>query len=106
MCYVVGIEDAIVQLTVQMSRSQQQLEEKKRQHSILQFEMQDLTLQDQSHHYPAPPSYPGNGQNDILPDFSSMSLEDADWFHEGIPRYAKLLIINVVGEPPAWRFGH
>lgn len=85
-----------MQLTVQMSKAQQQLEEKRRLHSNLQFQIQGLALQEQSHalsyspqpppsYYQqlAPPTYPGSN---VLPDFSSLSLEDAEWFHEGIPR--------------------
>lgn len=86
----VGIEDAMMQLTMQMSRTQQQLDERKRQHATLQFQIQDLTLQEQqptAAAYTNPPPYlgPSNGSAP-LPDFSTLSLEEADWFHEGIPR--------------------
>jgi hypothetical protein len=79
-----------------MSSLQSKLDEKKRQHQSLQFQMQDLAVQDHNHlnHLAAPaasalmppPPYPGNGGGNPLPDFRNLSLEDADWFHEGIPR--------------------
>lgn len=88
---------------MQMSQLQRKLEENQRQHSALQFQIQDASLQEQSHQLypslqdpfstaaytdPPPPPYPGTERNGVpLPDFSSLSLEDANWFHEGIPRY-------------------
>ena len=85
----------MVQLTMQISNLQAKLEDKKRQHHTLQFQMQDLAVQDHNHlaapgasALMPPPSYPGTAHNggDPLPDFRALSLEDADWFHEGIPR--------------------
>lgn len=103
----------MVQLTMEMSNSQAKLDEKKRQHHALQFQMQDLALQDQSHLQPVapppwpgttptgaaalmpPPPYPGTEHsNDPLPDLRNLSLDDADWFHEGIPRYAYPILLN------------
>ncbi len=85
----------MVQLTMQMSHTQQQLDEKRRQHADVQFQIQNLTLQEQqpmaaatATAYTNPPPYPGTSNGSVpLPDFSTLSLEEADWFHEGIPRY-------------------
>ena len=94
-CVCLGIEDAVLELTMQTSSLQARLEEKGRQHQALQFQLQEMALQDQqpmasgggmSTALLAPPLYPGLPANDPLPDFSNLSLEDADWFHEGIPR--------------------
>ena len=88
-----------MQLTVQTSRLQAQLDEKQRQLSSVQFQIQDRTLQEQA--FLQPPSIPGysaspvvsprTSRSDLLPDFQSLSLEDADWFHEGIPRYVNAM---------------
>ncbi len=84
----------MIQLTAQTSQLQARLEEKQRQRVTLQYQVQDLALQDHTHLQPAasallpPPPYPGaEHADDPLPDFRNLSLEDADWFHEGIPRY-------------------
>ena len=103
-----GIEDAVVQLTSQLSHVQQQLDDKNRRHHTVLSQLQSQALHNHSNPQPstqaalpsfpdqsflqpeAPPSYPGGvgGYNsNPLPDFSNMSLEDAEWFHEGIPRY-------------------
>ena len=88
-----GFEDAITQLTKQTSLLQQQLEEKRRQLSMTQFQIQDQTLQDPNFLYPAgvvsystSPVVSPRRISDTLPDFSNLSLEDAEWFQEGIPR--------------------
>ncbi len=78
---------------------QQELDERNRSLSALRFQIQELSLHDHNHlqptshaaGYPGPPAPASpdtrSGRHgDPLPDFSSISLEDADWFHEGIPR--------------------
>ena len=59
-------EDAILELTVQLSTYQQQLDEKKRRLYALQQTAAQVR--------PPPP------------DIDSVSLEDAEWFQAGLPR--------------------
>lgn len=88
-----GIEDAIIQLTSQMSRLQQQVDEKRQRLSSIQFQLQGQAL-DQTHLQPGAIAYNSSPTtsprasrgDDPLPDFGNLSLEGADWFQEGIPR--------------------
>ena len=87
---VASIEEAVMQLTVQMSTHQQQLDEKQRQLLVLQQQLQNVSMATGSTQLPPPYSAlaPVSPQFNVnpLPDFASISLEDAEWFQEGIPR--------------------
>lgn len=79
-----GNEDLAVELTVQLSSYQQQLEDKSRRLAAVQQRLQpslNLPL----------PSDTAQGSNrssaDSLPDIDSLSLEDAEWFQAGLPRF-------------------
>lgn len=88
--------DAIVQLTEQLSMQQLKLDEKRQRLSVVHERLQQqLAVSSpsggvQSPAYPGTPSgFSGNrlsGSDDILPDFESLSLEDAEWFQAGLPR--------------------
>ena len=94
-----GVEDAVLQLTVQMSTVQQQIEDKSRRLAVVQQEIH-ATGGPQAVGGPqamggqvspgfvrsgsmSPPSYEGLYPN---LDVASISLEDAEWFQEGLPR--------------------
>lgn len=75
-----GVEDAVLQLAVQLSTLQQQLELKSRRLMIVRQELQILPAES------PPPSYEGLYPTMLTEDVSSISLEDAEWFQEGLPR--------------------
>lgn len=84
---VASIEEAVVQLTVQMSTHQQQIDEKQQQLLVLQQQLQPVSMATGSTQLPPPYSAVSPQFDDNpLPDFASISLEDAEWFQEGIPR--------------------
>ncbi len=70
-------EDFAVELTVQLSAYQQQLEEKSKRLARLQ-----------STQAPPPTSHSrrSGGDRNSLSDIDSLSLEDAEWFQAGLPR--------------------
>ncbi len=79
---VSGVEDAVLQLTVQLSTIHQQVELKARRLAVVQQEIQATELA-------LPPSYEGLYPTLLAsppPDVTTISLEDADWFQEGLPR--------------------
>lgn len=82
--------DAILQLTGQLSIQQLKLDEKRQRLSVVHERLQSMAVSDR-HQGHQPPAYPGTGfsgrgNDDPLPDFDSLSLEDAEWFQAGIPR--------------------
>ena len=86
-----GFQDAVLQLTGQLSIKQLKLDEKKQRLSLVMQRLQELAGCDSRH--VQPPAYPetlagfsGMGADDPLPDFESLSLEDAEWFQAGLPR--------------------
>ena len=72
-----GDEEAILELTVQLSVQQQALDEKGRRLFTLQEEMMESRVNGGSS-----PRVSGSS----LPDIDSISLEDAEWFQAGLPR--------------------
>ena len=97
-----AIEDAVAQLTTQLSSNQNKLDEKRRRlHEIQQLidaSLASSSTGGSSHLQPpvgvmpyagTPVGFSGSGarrNNDFLPDFAALSLEDVDWFQEGLPR--------------------
>ncbi len=78
---VSGVEDAVLQLTVQLSTIHQQVELKTRRLAVVQQEIRATQATSSL------PSY--EGLYPTIPptvDFAGISLEDADWFQEGLPR--------------------
>ena len=84
--------DAIVQLTEQLSILQLKLDEKRQRLSLVHERLQQFIMSNpggglQPSAYPGTPSgFSGNRLSDPLPDFESLSLEDAEWFQAGLPR--------------------
>ena len=87
--------EAVIQLTEQLSLQQLKLDEKRQRLSLVHERLQELAASDPGS--VRPPAYPGTpsgfsgGRNsttsdDLLPDFDSLSLEDAEWFQAGLPR--------------------
>ncbi len=80
---VTGVEDAVFQLTVQLSTIHQQVELKSRRLAVVRQEIQAMEQA-------PPPSYqglyPALTSSPPTPDFNGISLEDAEWFQEGLPR--------------------
>ncbi len=78
-----GHEDFAVELTVQLSSYQQELEDKSRKLATVQHKSQSSLS-------PPPPSYTGTGSSaSRMPDIDSLSLEDAQWFQAGLPRFVE-----------------
>ena len=87
--------DAVVQLTEQLSMQQLKLDEKRQRLSLVHERLQQLAVSNPSGGL-QPPAYPGtpsgfsgnrlSASDDLLPDFESLSLEDAEWFQAGLPR--------------------
>ena len=86
--------DAVIQLTEQLSIQQLKLDEKRQRLSLVHERLQQFVMSSpggglQPPGYPGTPSgFSGSGNrvSDPLPDFESLSLEDADWFQAGLPR--------------------
>lgn len=77
---VSGVEDAVVQLTVQLSTIHQQVELKTRRLAVVQQEIQATEAATSL------PSYEGLYPTIPTVELAGISLEDADWFQEGLPR--------------------
>ena len=83
--------DAVLELTGQLSIQQLRLDEKTQRLSVVHDKLQAMTTIDSRHAqlpaYPGTPSgLSGRIDDDTLPDFDSLSLEDAEWFQAGLPR--------------------
>ena len=88
--------DAVVQLTEQLSIQQHKLDEKRQRLSLIHERLQQMAVSSPSGGGVQPPAYPGtpsgfsvnrlSASDDLLPDFESLSLEDAEWFQAGLPR--------------------
>ena len=88
--------EAVVQLTEQLSIQQHKLDEKRQRLSLVHERLQQLAVSSPSGGSVQPPAYPGtpsgfsgnrlSASDDLLPDFESLSLEDAEWFQAGLPR--------------------
>lgn len=79
---VSGVEDAMLQLTLQLSTVHQQVELKSRRLEVVNQEIGATAM-------PPPPSYEGLYPTLLAsppPDITAISLEDAEWFQEGLPR--------------------
>ena len=86
-----GFQDAVLQLTGQLSIQQLKLDEKNQRLSLVMQRLQEMASSESRHiqppAYPGTPSgFSGRGADDPLPDFDSISLEDAEWFQAGLPR--------------------
>ncbi len=77
---VSGVEDAVIQLTVQLSTIHQQVELKTRRLAVVQQEIQATEAATSL------PSYEGLYPTIPTVELAGISLEDADWFQEGLPR--------------------
>ena len=79
--------EAVVQLTEQLSIQQLKLDEKKQRLSLVR---ERLAMQGNPGGAQPPAYFSGSGSaatsDDLLPDFESLSLEDAEWFQAGLPR--------------------
>ena len=86
-----SFQDAVLELTGQLSIQQLKLDEKRQRLSFVHARLQEMVMSDSRHMQP--PAYPGTPSgfsgrvaDDPLPDFDSLSLEDAEWFQAGLPR--------------------
>ncbi|CAI8040734.1 hypothetical protein GBAR_LOCUS22649 [Geodia barretti] len=91
-------EGTLLQLVMEISSLQQQIEEKgKRLHSLQQ--------QPSGSHSDTVAEATGGGYQDdamaMLPDFDSLSLDDADWFQAGLPRE---IVVELLSQQPEGAF--